>query len=254
MTDMFSPGGTLRAAREKLKLTQSDIAEATRIKVHMVDSIENNDFSRIAAPLYGKGFIKLYAERVGLDPAPLIRDYLIRHSQAIRPTLNAMGVPSGVAPAQPEARPTPMSRERPRPVRPAVSAGDLLARGSEAVGRVMREVAAAGRQAAASIAAAWATRGEIGRGVMRDPRRAREFGRGMELPLGRYAAIGMAILVIAILAGFAVHLLTRELPSTQEVSIDRVVSAPSKMPAKVVAPRLRLAEEPPAPYLKPRKP
>lgn len=250
MTDMFSPGGTLRAAREKLKLTQSDIAETTRIKVHMVDSIENNDFSRISAPLYGKGFIKLYAERVGLDPAPLIRDYLIRHAQAVRPTLNANSVQSGSSPARADV--PPMSRAR--PVRPAVSVGDLVVKGSEVIGGVWREVAAAGRQAAASVASAWASRGEVSRGVMRDPRRAREYGRGVELPVGRYAAMGMAILVIAILAGFAVHLLIRESPSTQPVPLDRVVSAPPKTPAKGVAPRLRLAEEPPAPYLKPRKP
>lgn len=252
MTDMFSPGGTLRAAREKLRLTQADIAEATRIKVHMVDAIENNDFSRISAPLYGKGFIKLYAERVGLDPAPLIRDYLIRHAQAVRPTLNADGVKAGAA--RMEASHAPMPRERPRPVRPEVSAGDLLAKGREAAVRMAHDVDVAVRQAAGAIASAWASRRETGRGVMRDPRLAREYGRGLELPVGRYAAIGTAVVVVAILVGFAVHLVIRESPSERMASVDRIVTTPPKTPVNVATPRLRLAEEPPAPYLKPRKP
>jgi cytoskeletal protein RodZ len=51
------------------------VAEATRIKVQIVEAIEQDDFSRIPAPTYAKGFIKLIAEQVGEDPAPLLQAY-----------------------------------------------------------------------------------------------------------------------------------------------------------------------------------
>lgn len=71
-------GKELRNARLKKKLTASEVAAATRMKVQIVEDIEREDFSRIAAPIYGKGFIKLYAEHVGLDPKPLVDEYTSR--------------------------------------------------------------------------------------------------------------------------------------------------------------------------------
>ena len=55
------------AAHAARSLTASEVAAATRMKVQIVEAIEQEDFSKIAAPIYGKGFIKLYAEHVGLD-------------------------------------------------------------------------------------------------------------------------------------------------------------------------------------------
>ena len=69
-------GPILREARHQKQLTTSQVAEMTRMKVQIVDDLENDDFHRIAATIYGKGFIKLYAELVDLDPEPLIADYM----------------------------------------------------------------------------------------------------------------------------------------------------------------------------------
>ena len=69
-------GPILREARQNKQLTTSQVAEMTRMKVQIVDDLENDDFHRIAATIYGKGFIKLYAECVDLDPEPLIDDYM----------------------------------------------------------------------------------------------------------------------------------------------------------------------------------
>jgi transcriptional regulator with XRE-family HTH domain len=68
-------GEQLRDARRKMNLTASEVASATRVKVQLIEDIENENFERIAAPIYGKGFIKLYAEYVALDPRPLIAEY-----------------------------------------------------------------------------------------------------------------------------------------------------------------------------------
>ncbi|MFU8779791.1 MAG: helix-turn-helix domain-containing protein [Kiritimatiellia bacterium] len=83
-------GPILREARQKKQLTTSQVAEMTRMKVQIVDDLENDDFHRIAATIYGKGFIKLFAECVELDPEPLLADYM---SQVGSPTPQKLPVP-----------------------------------------------------------------------------------------------------------------------------------------------------------------
>lgn len=69
-------GPIFKAARLKKKVTASQAAAATRMKVQHVEALERGDFSRMAAPMYAKGFIKIYAEYLGLDPMPLIKSYM----------------------------------------------------------------------------------------------------------------------------------------------------------------------------------
>jgi|GEM_PF-5874720 len=80
-------GRILREEREKRGLTLSQVAMATRMKIQVVEAIENEDFRRFSAALYGKGFIKIYAEFLNLDPKPLIEDYLVRANQPEVPVL-----------------------------------------------------------------------------------------------------------------------------------------------------------------------
>ena len=86
-------GETLREARLRKNLTSSQVAAATRMKVQVVEAIEREDFSKVAAPIYGKGFIRLYAEEVGLDAAPLIEEYVTRFVSSKAPSLISAGEP-----------------------------------------------------------------------------------------------------------------------------------------------------------------
>lgn len=72
---METIGQVFKAARGKKGVTASQAAVATRIKIQHIEEMERDDFSRMAAPTYAKGFIRLYAEYLGLDPAPLIQAY-----------------------------------------------------------------------------------------------------------------------------------------------------------------------------------
>ena len=71
-------GETLKQARLSRGLTLAQVAAATQIPAHLLDEIEKEDFRRIAAPIYGKGFIRMYARFLGLDPQPLIEEYSAR--------------------------------------------------------------------------------------------------------------------------------------------------------------------------------
>lgn len=70
-----SIGETLKAAREKKGLSISEVASATRILSKCITSMEKDDFHALAAPVYAKSFIKLYAKYLGLESGSLIESY-----------------------------------------------------------------------------------------------------------------------------------------------------------------------------------
>jgi len=76
---METMGQKFRAAREKKKMNISKAAALTRIKVQHLEMMENDDFSKMPAPTYAKGFIRIYASFLGLDPIPLVEEYVERH-------------------------------------------------------------------------------------------------------------------------------------------------------------------------------
>lgn len=76
----MSFGETLRTAREAKGLTAKQLAEATHLLVQVVEGLENEDFRRIPAAIYGRGFVKLYCETVGLDPKPLQTEFMALYS------------------------------------------------------------------------------------------------------------------------------------------------------------------------------
>ena len=73
---MIEFGTTLRLAREAKGYSQAQVAEMTRMAPSTVIDLENENFERIAAPIYGRGFVKLYCEAVGIDPKPLIDEFM----------------------------------------------------------------------------------------------------------------------------------------------------------------------------------
>ena len=69
-------GKTLRLAREAKGYTTAQVAEITKMSPTTVAELEDENFSKIAAPIYGRGFVKLYCEAVGIDPKPLIDEFM----------------------------------------------------------------------------------------------------------------------------------------------------------------------------------
>lgn len=119
---MMEFGNSLRAAREAKGYTPVQLAEMTRLAPSVIYSLENEDFSRIAAPIYGRGFVKLYCEAVGLDSKIYIAEFMNRMNGE---SAKADGVP---APApEPAPAPAPILEPEPTPARtfdPPLSPGD----------------------------------------------------------------------------------------------------------------------------------
>lgn len=99
---MIEFGETLRKAREAKGLSAGDIAKTTHIMVQMVEALEREDFSRIVAPIYGRGFVKLYCEAVGLDPKPLVAEFMEIYN-GNRPAVIRMAEPDPRQEAKSEA-------------------------------------------------------------------------------------------------------------------------------------------------------
>ena len=108
---MMEFGKSLRNAREAKGYTIAQIAETTHMLSSIVEGLENEDFSRIAAPIYGRSFVRLYCEAVGLEPKPFVDEFMEilngNRSPAIRerPIASAEPVPeeseSAVEPTKP---------------------------------------------------------------------------------------------------------------------------------------------------------
>ena len=64
---MFEIGNSLREARERQGLTFADLERKTQIRSRYLKALESEEFSAIPALAYTRGFLRVYAEELGLD-------------------------------------------------------------------------------------------------------------------------------------------------------------------------------------------
>ena len=72
---MKSLGEFLRAERQAREITLEQISADTRISMDMLRAIEQGNVEQLPAPVLIKGFLKAYAEKIGLDPEKVIVEY-----------------------------------------------------------------------------------------------------------------------------------------------------------------------------------
>jgi cytoskeleton protein RodZ len=72
-------GQTLRDARQRHELTLQEISRATKISVHILDAIERNEMDALARGLFLRGYLRAYANQVGLDPAHIVSEFRVGH-------------------------------------------------------------------------------------------------------------------------------------------------------------------------------
>lgn len=74
-TSTAGPGGRLRFAREQAKLTCSDIANRTKIKLEIIKAIENDDYSHSRNLVFIRGWLRAYAKLVNLPGDEIIEAF-----------------------------------------------------------------------------------------------------------------------------------------------------------------------------------
>src|SRR4026209_1304690 len=72
---MSNFGASFRKARESAGLPLEKIASETRISTRFLAAIENEDFHLLPGGVFNRGFIRSFAERVGLNPDQALSDY-----------------------------------------------------------------------------------------------------------------------------------------------------------------------------------
>lgn len=83
--DRPSVGHALAQARVAAGLSVEDVSTTTRVRVPIVQSIEEDDFSRCGGEVYARGHIRNIARAVGIDPEPLIEQYAAEHGAPVTP-------------------------------------------------------------------------------------------------------------------------------------------------------------------------
>ena len=71
-----SVGSFLRQEREHRRMTLSEVARVTRIPVASLASIEADRFDELPGEVFVRGFLKAYAQAVGLVPAEALARYM----------------------------------------------------------------------------------------------------------------------------------------------------------------------------------
>jgi cytoskeletal protein RodZ len=68
-------GASFKKARESKGIPLDRISTETRISARFLQAIENEDFHLLPGGIFNRGFIRTYAERLGLDPEQAVADY-----------------------------------------------------------------------------------------------------------------------------------------------------------------------------------
>ena len=92
MTD--SVGARLRQGRELRGLTLQQASESTKVRAYYLQALENDDFSVIPSAAQARGFLRIYAEFLELDPGSLVPAGL---SAAAAPALDSSPAPQAAA-------------------------------------------------------------------------------------------------------------------------------------------------------------
>lgn len=75
---MFEIGYSLREARERQGLGYPEIELATKIRAKYIRALEEEDFDAIPGDAYTRGFLRTYAEYLGLDGDVYVDEYASR--------------------------------------------------------------------------------------------------------------------------------------------------------------------------------
>ncbi len=72
---MKNIGAKLKAAREAMQLSLRDVADATRLRILVLEKMEDGSFDYKLQDIYKRGFLRIYAAFLKLDVDAIMREY-----------------------------------------------------------------------------------------------------------------------------------------------------------------------------------
>src|SRR5512145_1743698 len=100
---MTTIGQKLKEAREDQRLTIEKVFEATRIRLQYLQALEDDDLSIMPSAVQARGYLRNYAEFLGLDVEKLLDEMRVANAQ--KPSAEVIGpadVPDVAANQTPE--------------------------------------------------------------------------------------------------------------------------------------------------------
>jgi transcriptional regulator with XRE-family HTH domain len=79
-------GARLRSQREQQQVALATIAEETKISVALLEGLERDDLSRWPGGLFRRAYVRTYAQKIGLDPEQVVREFIELHPDAVAGT------------------------------------------------------------------------------------------------------------------------------------------------------------------------
>lgn len=68
-------GETFKKRRKELNLSLKEVENATSIRINYLQSIEDGDMDKLISPVYAQGFMRQYANFLGMDGETIIREH-----------------------------------------------------------------------------------------------------------------------------------------------------------------------------------
>jgi cytoskeletal protein RodZ len=75
---MSSFGEDIRRERELRRITLREVAESTKITLRYLEALEKNEFDDLPGGVFNRGFVRAYAEYIGIDPEATVTAYLLQ--------------------------------------------------------------------------------------------------------------------------------------------------------------------------------
>ncbi|MDH4228559.1 MAG: helix-turn-helix domain-containing protein [Nitrospirota bacterium] len=75
-------GPAMRVAREQQGIARTAIATRTRISEFYIEAIEQEEFKKLPPEIYLRGYLRQYAEAIGVDPDKAVTEFMARYNGA----------------------------------------------------------------------------------------------------------------------------------------------------------------------------
>ena len=111
MSDAAEFGARLKSVRERGGVALGAIAAVTKVSASHFAAMERGDLSRWPSGIFARGFIREYAQAVGLDPAATLAEFARITGDPERKSRSAAGVLAVASPSPPvvaSAAPVPL--------------------------------------------------------------------------------------------------------------------------------------------------
>ena len=101
---MPSFGETLKRERELRQISLREISEATKINLRYLEALERDDFRHLPGGVFNKGFVRAFAQFIGIDAEAMVTAYLDEERSQSGAPATAAALPESIPVSPPGMR------------------------------------------------------------------------------------------------------------------------------------------------------